>query len=95
MEEFIITRDLLIVNKETGILSFENNRGGSWIDLTLCNRKLAQKTRRWTCSEEESCADHKIIFFNIESMDVKGNATHHIWKRYNTKVDNWETFVYN
>jgi len=65
MEEFIITRDLLI-NKETGILSFKTNRGRRWIDLTLCNSILAQKTRRRTCGEEESCADHMIIFFDIE-----------------------------
>lgn len=95
MEEFVITRDLLIINEETGIPSFETNRGRSWIDLTLCNRKLAQKTRRWTCGEEESCSDHKIIFFDIEVMDDGGNATQHFRKRYNTKVDNWGTFVHN
>jgi hypothetical protein len=94
MEEFIITRHLLI-NKETGIPSFETNRGCSWIDLTLCNSRLAQKTMRWMCGEEESCANHKIIFFDIESTDVEGNATHHIRKWYNTKADNWGTFVYN
>ena len=94
MVEFIITRDLLIINKETGIPSFETNRRRSWIDLTLSNSKLAQKARRWTCGEEESCADHK-VFFDIESMDVEGNATHHLRKRYNTKIDNWGNFVYN
>jgi hypothetical protein len=93
LEEFIITRDLLIINVETDIPTFETNRGRSWIDLTLCNNILAQKTRGWTCGEEESCADHKIIFFDIESMAVDGNATHHLWKRYNTKADNWGTFV--
>jgi hypothetical protein len=51
--EYIITRDLLILNKENGIPSFETNSGCSWIDLTLCTSKLAQKTRRWTCGEEE------------------------------------------
>lgn len=77
--EYIITRDLLILNKETGIPSFETNRGRSWIYLTLCTSKLAQKTRRWKCGEEESCADHK-IFFDIERMSDEGNATHHFRK---------------
>jgi hypothetical protein len=95
MEEYIITRDLLILIKETGIPSFETNRGCSWIELTLCTSKLAQKTRRWTFGEEESCADHKIIFFDIETISNEGNATHHFRKCYNTKGDNWGTFVHN
>ena len=64
LEEYIITRDLHILNTEMGIPSFETNRGHSWIDLTLCNSKLAQNTKRWTCGDEEICADHKRIFFN-------------------------------
>ena len=62
-EEFIITRDLFIINEANDTPTFETNRGHSWIDLTICNNILAQKTWEWTCGEEESCADHKIIFF--------------------------------
>ena len=53
------------MNEATGTPTFETMRGRSWIDLTLCNNVLVQKTSGWTCGEEESCADHKIIFFNI------------------------------
>jgi hypothetical protein len=95
MEEYIITRDLHIINTETGIPSFETNRGRSWIDLTLCNSKLTQNVSRWTCGEEESCADHKIICFDIESRSFEENAKHILRKRYNTKVDNWGTFERN
>ena len=90
MEEYI-TRDIHIINTETGIPSFETNRGRSWIDLTLCNRKLIQNIRRWTC-REESCTNHKIICFDIESRGFEGKAIHFIWKRFNAKVDNWGTF---
>ena len=45
MEEYIITSDLHIINTETGIPSFETNRGRSWIYLTLCNSKL--KTQKY------------------------------------------------
>jgi hypothetical protein len=93
MEEFIITRDLLIINEVADIPTFETNRGQRWIDLTLGNNILAHKTWGWTCGEEESCADHKIKFFDIESMEVGGNATHYPGKRYFTKAENWGTFV--
>jgi hypothetical protein len=95
MEEYIITKDLHILNTENGIPSFETNRGRSWIDLTLCNSKLAPNVRRWTCGEEESCADHKIIFFDIELMGDEGNAIHYFRKRYKPTVENWGTFDYN
>jgi hypothetical protein len=88
MEEYIITRDLHIINTETGIPSFETNRGRSWIDLTLCNSKVTQNIRRWTCGEEESCTDHKIMCFDIESRGFEENAKHFLRKCYNTKVDN-------
>ena len=92
MKEYIITRDLHIINTKTGIPSFETNRGSSWIDLTLCNSKLTQNIKRWTCREEESCAEHKIICFDIESRDPGRYAKHFIRTCYNTKVDNWGTF---
>ena len=56
LEEFIITSDLILMNEETDIPTFENIRGRSWIDLTLCNNTLAQKTRRWNCRGNESCS---------------------------------------
>jgi hypothetical protein len=54
------------MNNAIDIPTFETIRGRSWIDLTLGNNKLAQNIRRWTCGEEESCSDHKLIFFDIE-----------------------------
>jgi len=63
LEEYIITRDLLIMNMDSEVPMSENSRGRSWIDLTLRNSTLAQKMRCWTCGEEVSCADHNIMFF--------------------------------
>jgi len=53
----IITKDLQIINAEIIILSTESNIERSWIGLTLCNSKLTQNIRRWTCGEEETCPD--------------------------------------
>ena len=72
--------------------TFETIRGRIWIDLTL-NNILAQKTWGWTCGEGESRAYHKIIFFEIESTELRGTATYHPGKRYLTKADKWGTFV--
>ena len=91
--EFIMTSNLLIMNEATDIPRFETSRGRSWIDLTPCNNILAQKTSGWTCGEEESCADHRIIFFDTEAVVVGGNAKHYPGKRYFTKTDDWGTFV--
>ena len=66
LEEFIITSDLLLMNEATDIPTFETIGGRSWIDLTLCNNILAQNTKSWTCGEEESSSDHKLILFDIE-----------------------------
>jgi len=72
---------------------FETNRGRIWIDLTLSNNILALKTRGWTYGEEESCPDHKIIFFKIDSTKVNGIVACHPGKHYRTKADKWGTLV--
>jgi len=60
-----------------------------------CAKQTNSEHKKWTCGEEESCADHKIICFDIESRGFEGKATHFLWKRYNTKEDNWGTFERN
>jgi hypothetical protein len=86
LEEFIIINDLLVMNEKTDVLTFESTRGRSWIDLTICNNILARNIRRWTCGEEESCSDHKIILFDIEGGISGVNTFNHTRKRYLTKA---------
>ena len=81
------------MNVGTSITNFETIRGRSWIDLTLCNSILTQKTSGWTCGDEESCADHKIIFFNIVAESSNGNAVHYPRKRYLMKTEDRGKFV--
>jgi hypothetical protein len=95
MEEYIITRDLFIMNSDSKVPTFESSRGHSWIELTLCNSTLAQKIRNWTCGEEVSCADHNIIFFEIYSRANGNTIPQHKAKRYRTKDERWETFTHN
>jgi hypothetical protein len=53
---------------------------------------MTLNTARWTCGEEESCADHKIICFDIVSKDSEGNTTQFFRKRYKINVEKWGTF---
>jgi len=92
LEEFIITSDLFLINEETEIPTFETIRGRSWIDLTLCNNILEQKTRRWTCGENKSCPDHTLIRFDIEAVTTGCNAFDHTRKRYHIKAKGWGKF---
>jgi hypothetical protein len=88
--EELITSDLLLMNEASGIPTFETIRGRSWIDLTLCNNILAENTGRWTCGEEESCSDHKLILFDVEAGSSGCNAINHAGKRYLIKTEDLE-----
>jgi hypothetical protein len=92
LEKYILTRDLFLKNEDTSTPTFETMRGRGWIDLTLCNNPMVQKTSAWTCGEE-SCADHKIIFFNITAVRTSGTAIYFPGKRYLIKTEDWENFV--
>jgi len=80
------------MNEETGISTFEKIRGRSWLDLTLCKNILAQKLRGWTCGENESCSDHNLIRFDIETGPKGCNTFDRSWKRYHIKTEDWGKF---
>jgi hypothetical protein len=83
------------MKEATDISTFETVRGRSWIDPTQCNNILAQNTRSWTCGEEESCSDHKLILFDIEPGTSCYNAFTYIRKRYQIKTEDWGNFEKN
>jgi hypothetical protein len=95
LEEFIIINDFLVINEKMEVPTWESNRGSSWIDLTICNNILTRNIRRWTCGEEESCSEHKIIFFGIEGGTSGANTFNHTRKRYLTKAADLGKFVNN
>ena len=65
LEEFITTRNLLIINEDEGVPTFETRRAQSWIDLTISTPNLIHSILEWTSGGEESCSDHKLISFTI------------------------------
>jgi hypothetical protein len=90
LEELIISRDMLIINEESDIPTFETIRRRSWIDFIICNKTLAQKTIGLSCCEEKSCSDHKLISFGIELVEGRDNVTQCPGKRYYIMLTNWE-----
>jgi len=53
---------------------------------------MAQNTRKWTCGEEESCSDHKLILFDIEARTSGCNTINHAGTRYQIKTEDWGKF---
>jgi hypothetical protein len=55
LEEFLISKQLFIINEESEMNTFQSSRGFSNIDLTISNNKLMKEVQEWKIGEEESC----------------------------------------
>jgi len=51
MEEYIISKNLNIMNEESELTTFQNRRGRSNIDLTIVNNQLLTALKNWEISE--------------------------------------------
>jgi len=65
MEEYIISKNLNIMNEENELTTFQKRRGSNNIDLTIVNNQLRTALKNWEISEEESCSDHNIIKYSF------------------------------
>ena len=65
LEEFIINKQLYIMNEVSTNTTFTNRIGNSNIDLTLINSQLLRRVSGWEISDEESNSDHSIIKYVI------------------------------
>jgi len=61
LEEYIISKQLHIMNEPSTNTTFANRIGKSNIDLTLITSNLLRRISDWEISEEESNSDHSII----------------------------------
>jgi hypothetical protein len=78
LEEFLVSKQLFIMNEESEMNTFQSSRGSSNIDLTGSNNKLLKEVQQWKISKKESCSDHKIIQFYIGQYNDQqtGNNFH-------------------
>jgi exonuclease III len=65
LEEFLMSKQLHIINGESDYTTFRSLRGASDIDLTVINNQLLRAVVEWEISEQESCSDHSIIRYAI------------------------------
>jgi len=65
LEEFLISKQLHIMNEESAFTTFRSSQGSSNIDLTVISNHLLRAVEEWEISEQESCLDHSIIKFAI------------------------------
>jgi hypothetical protein len=64
-DEFLMSKQLYIMNKESCLTTFRSSRGTSSIDKTITNNQLLSKVTYWEISVQESCSDHSIIKYVI------------------------------
>ena len=70
LEDYIIRKQLHIMNEPSTKITFENRVGKSNIDLTLVTNNLIRRITDWKISDEESNSDHSI------SYDIKTDINH-------------------
>jgi hypothetical protein len=88
LEEFLISRQLFIMNGKSEMKTFQSSRGSSNIDLTISNSKLLKEVQAWKISKEESCSDHKIIKFCIRQYNVQQIRNNFQGIKYITRGEN-------
>jgi len=66
LEEYIISKQLNIMNEPSVNSAFESRTGKSNIDLTLVTSNVLRRID-WKISDEESNSDHSIIYYDIRT----------------------------
>ena len=66
LEEFLISKQLYIMNEERVNTTFWNRRGASNVDLTIIHNQLLRTVVEWEISEKENCPDQSTIKYSIE-----------------------------
>ena len=95
LEEYMISRQLHIMNEESDSTTFRSRRGASNIDITAVNNQLLTIFNEWRISEEESCSDHNIIKYVIGQDNCHKNEADFNEMRYIVKEGNHQKFQTN
>ena len=61
LEEFLMSKQVHIINEESCLTTFRSSRGTSNIDISVIDNHALDTVREWEISNQESCSDHSII----------------------------------
>jgi len=92
LEEFLISKQIFIMNEDSEMTAFQSTRGSSNIDLTISNNKLLKEVQEWKIIEEESCSDHKIIQFYIGQYNAHQTGNEFQSIKYVVREENRRKF---
>jgi len=95
LEEYVISRNLHIMNEESDQTTFQSRRGSSNIDVTIVNNQLLNALQNWKISEEESCSDHNIIKFDLRQDTYHDTEYSYTGYRYVVTDGSLKTFDSN
>ena len=95
LEEFLTSKQLYIVNKDSNNTTFRNSLGTSDIDLTIISTHLLNNVTGWTICDQESISDHNFIKFDIkQSRDTLHSEIIPKWL-YKTNKESCTKFLAN
>ena len=69
LEEFLASRHLYLINKESERPTFFSNRRPSNIDLTIANNNLIAGINEWRVINEEIISDHNYLQYKIRKEE--------------------------
>jgi hypothetical protein len=74
LDEYLMSKQLYIMNEESSDTTFRTRRGASNIDLTIATGEVLRLIKQWKISDQESSSDHNIINFIIGQDDQRQEA---------------------
>ena len=95
LDEYLMSKQLYILNEESLNTTFRNRRGVSNIDLTIITNQLLRTVTQWEISDQESSSDHNIIKYVIGQGDSNRESVDFQNVRYLFKKDNYAIFQEN
>jgi len=84
-KEFLMSKQIHILNKESDYTNFWSHRGTRNIDITVISNQLLNTVVEWEISEQESCSNHNIIRYAIGQSADHRTATDDQELRYAVK----------
>ena len=92
LEEFIMSKQLYIMNEDSCYTTFRNRLGSSNIDLALINSQLLDSFSGWEISDQDSVSDHIIIKYTIKPDAHKRITINDPHIRYKTNEERLTKF---